>query len=75
MTIKTLGSIELCCCHRHLLRYINPIIRKNDNIILFLAESISLRSEWPSGLYSLRQVTEVKLGRLRPNYQWATSKA
>ena len=24
-----------------------------------------LRGEWPSGLYSLRQVTEVKLGRVR----------
>ena len=23
-----------------------------------------LRGEWPSGLYSLRQVTEVKLGRV-----------
>ena len=23
------------------------------------------RGEWPSGLYSLRQVTEVKLGRVR----------
>ena len=27
----------------------------------------SLRDEWPSYLHSLRQVTEVKLGRLRSN--------
>ena len=28
------------------------------------------RDEWPSGLYSLRQVTEVKLGRVRSNSGW-----
>ena len=26
---------------------------------------VILRGEWPSGLYSLHQVTEVKLGRVR----------
>ena len=26
-------------------------------------------SEWPSGLYSLRQVTEVKLGRVRSDFE------
>ena len=34
-----------------------------------------LRGEWPSGLYSLRQVTEVKLGRVRSNSGWVTSEA
>ena len=29
-----------------------------------------LRAEWPSGLYSLRQVTEVKLGRVRSDSGW-----
>ena len=33
------------------------------------------RAEWPSGLYSLRQVTEVKLGRVRSNSGWVTSEA
>ena len=32
-----------------------------------------LRGDWPSGLYSLRQVTEVKLGRVRSNSGWVTS--
>ena len=31
--------------------------------------------EWPSGLYSLRQVTEVKLGRVRSDSGWVTTKA
>ena len=34
-----------------------------------------LRGEWASGLYSLRQVTEVKLGRVRSNPGWVTSEA
>ena len=29
-----------------------------------------LRGEWPSGLNSLRQVTEVKLGRVRSDSGW-----
>ena len=33
------------------------------------------RGEWPSGLYSLRQVTEVKLGRVRSDSGWVTSEA
>ena len=32
-----------------------------------------MRGEWPSGLYSLRQVTEVKLGRVRSDFGWVTS--
>ena len=34
-----------------------------------------LPGEWPSGLYSLCQVTEVKLGRVRSNSGWVTSEA
>ena len=34
-----------------------------------------LRSEWPSGLYSLRQVTQVKLGRVRSDFGWVTTEA
>ena len=34
-----------------------------------------LRGEWPSGLYSLRQVTEVKLGRVRSDFGWVTTEA
>ena len=29
-----------------------------------LSDSLA-RGEWPSGLYSLRQVTEVKVGRMK----------
>ena len=32
-------------------------------------------SEWPSGLFSHRQVTEVKLGRVRSDSGWVTSEA
>ena len=32
-----------------------------------------LRGEWPSDLYSLRQVTEVKLGRVRSDSGWVTT--
>ena len=32
-----------------------------------------LRGERPIGLYSLRQVTEVKLGRVRSDFGWVTS--
>ena len=35
----------------------------------------SFRGEWPSGLYSLRQMTGVKLGRVRSNSGWVTSEA
>ena len=34
-----------------------------------------MRGEWPTGLYSLRQVTEVKLGRVRSDFGWVTSEA
>ena len=37
--------------------------------------STQLRGEWPSGLYSLRQVTEVKLGRVRSDFGWVTTEA
>ena len=33
------------------------------------------RGEWPSGLYSLRQVTEVKLGRVMSDFGWVTTEA
>ena len=35
--------------------------------------SADSRGEWPSGLHSLRQVTEVKLGRVRSDAGWVTS--
>ena len=43
----------------------SPSVRENINI--------NMRGEWPSGLYSLRQVTEVKLGRVRSDFGWVTS--
>ena len=33
------------------------------------------RGEWPSGLYSLCQVTEVKFGRVRSDFAWVTTEA
>ena len=33
------------------------------------------QGEWPSGLYSLRQVTEVKLGRVRSDFRWVPPEA
>ena len=36
---------------------------------------LPLRGEWPSGLYSLRQVAEVKLGRVRSDFGWVTTEA
>ena len=33
------------------------------------------RGEWPSGLYSLRQVTDVEPGRERSNFGWVTFEA
>ena len=32
-----------------------------------------MSGEWPSGLYSLRQVPEVKLGRVRSVFGWVTT--
>ena len=48
------------------------------NCCIYTATEVSgriavLRGEWPSGLYSLRQVTEVKLGRVRSDFGWVTS--
>ena len=34
-----------------------------------------LQGEWPSGLYNLRQVTEVKFGRVRSDFGWVTTEA
>ena len=62
-------------------------ISKLRNFLHFLEESCkrlfgfydlhvpSARGEWPSGLYSLRQVTEVKLGRVRSDSGWVTTEA
>ena len=36
---------------------------------------LALRGEWQSGLNSVRQVTEVKLGRVRSNSGYGTSEA
>ena len=38
-------------------------------------DSNFMRGEWPSGLNSLRQVTEVKLGRMRSDFGWVTTEA
>ena len=35
----------------------------------------ALRGEWPNDLYSLRQVAEVKLGRVRSDFGWVTTEA
>ena len=43
--------------------------------LVWLMKNGSLRGEWPSQLYSLCQVTEVKLGRDRSNSGWVTSEA
>ena len=44
-------------------------------VVVLRASTGQLRGEWPSGLYSLRQVTEVKLGGVRSNSGWVTSEA
>ena len=48
---------------------LNGINQTNDYIFVMLLKnrfySKKLRGEWPSGLNILRQVTEVKLGRVR----------
>ena len=36
---------------------------------------VDVRDEWPSSLYSFRQVTEVKLGRVRSNSGWVALEA
>ena len=38
-------------------------------------DHMTLQGEWPSDLYSLRQVTEVKLGQVTSNSGWVTSEA
>ena len=47
----------------------------NCEVVPSRSPILSLRGEWPSGLYSLRQVTEVKLGRVRSDFGWVTSEA
>ena len=42
---------------------------------VLIAARQMLRGEWPSGLNSFRQVTEVKLGRVRSDSGWVTSEA
>ena len=44
----------------------------SDSIIISLSR---LRGEWPSGLYSSLQVTEVMLGRVRTDSGWVISEA
>ena len=46
-----------------------------QKVFLANASVLGQRGEWPSGLYSLRQVTEVKLGRVRSDFGWVTSEA
>ena len=46
-----------------------------DKLTRLLSSKIILRGEWPSGLYSLRQVTAVKLGRVRSDFGWVTPEA
>ena len=45
-----------------------------DSVIVILRLE-RLRGEWPSGLHSLRQVTEVKLGRVGSDSGWVTTEA
>ena len=46
-----------------------------DNSKCCKLRSTGLWGEWPSCLWSLRQVTEVKLGRVRSNSGWVTLEA
>ena len=46
-----------------------------DLCLIFYDSAKTLQGEWPSGLCSIRQVTEVKLGRVRSNSGWVTSEA
>ena len=38
-----------------------------------MTDTLYLQGEWLGGLYSARQVTDVKLSRVRPNSGWVTS--
>ena len=46
-----------------------------SNLEIITATRREVRGEWPSGLYSLRQVAEVKLGRVRSDFGWVTTEA
>ena len=50
----------------------NVVIGK---VLTAVENPCGMRGEWPSGLDSLRQVTEVKLGRVRSDFGWVTSEA
>ena len=38
-----------------------------------VSRNLLIQREWPSGLYSLRQVTEVKLDYVRSDSGWVTT--
>ena len=61
--IKT-GMSNLCCLPFEMTLKIMFIVLLNFSW-----------GEWPSGLDSFRQVTEVKLGRVSSNSGWVTSEA
>ena len=56
-------------------RFFCRIAKRSIQIITGLDYSVTATGEWPSSLYSLRQVTEVKLGRVTSNSGWVTSEA
>ena len=68
----------------HVLKLCNSYSDDNIHLTILTLSQLSanllsviqtvLRGEWASGLYSLRQVTEVKLGRVRSDFGWVTSK-
>ena len=59
--------------------YKKPISQENildvEAYLMNGMETLKSWGEWPSGLYSLRQVTEVKLGRVRSDFGWVTTEA
>ena len=57
------------------LRSTNTFLFPAVHTVNYGTATIRYRGEWPSGLYSLRQVTEVKLGRVRSDFGWVTTEA
>ena len=45
----------------------------NERIKAYNEKYFYMLGEWPSGLHSLRQLTKVKLGRVRSDSRWVTS--
>ena len=45
----------------------------SSTLYIAISKSTQTIMGWPSGLNSFRQVTEVKLGRVRSNSGWVTS--